>query len=85
MDAKAGTLTRSEISEQSQWDLSGLYSSNDDWVKDFETLEGDLIKYSTFQGTLGQSFSQLKKCLEFDMNFSRKLEKVYTFAHLKND
>ena len=59
MDAKAGTLTRSEISEQSQWDLSGLYSSNDDWIKDFETLEGDLAKYANFQGTLGQSFSQL--------------------------
>ena len=60
MDAKAGTLTRSEISEQSQWDLSGLYSSNDDWIKDFKTLEGDLAKYTNFQGTLGQSFSQLK-------------------------
>lgn len=85
MDAKAGTLTRDEISEQSRWDLSGLYSSNDDWIKDFETLEEDLSKYVSYQGTLGQSFSQLKECLEFDMNFSRKLEKVYTFAHLKND
>ncbi|MZH05030.1 MAG: oligoendopeptidase F [Nitrospinae bacterium] len=85
MDAKAGTLTRDEISEQSRWDLSGLYSSNDDWIKDFETLEEDLSKYASYQGTLGQSFSQLKECLEFDMNFSRKLEKVYTFAHLKND
>ena len=63
MDAKAGTLTRAEISEQSQWDLSGLYSSNDDWIKDFETLEGDLTKYASFQGALGQSFLQLKKSL----------------------
>ena len=60
MDAKAGTLTRDEISEQSRWDLSGLYSSNDDWIKDFETLEEDLSKYASYQGTLGQSFHSSK-------------------------
>ncbi|MEK9629985.1 MAG: oligoendopeptidase F, partial [Nitrospinota bacterium] len=85
MDAKAGTLTREEISEQSQWDLSGLYSSNEAWNEDFKSLENDLKKYSGFQNTLAHSFSRLKECLEFDMNFSRKLEKLYTFAHLKND
>ena len=85
MDAKAGTLDRSEISEQSQWDLSELYSSNEEWNKDLEALEGDIPKYDSFRGTLSQSFVKLKECLEFDMNFSRRLEKLYTFAHLKND
>ncbi len=85
MDAKAGTLARGEISEQSQWDLSGLYSSNEAWNKDLELLEGDVPKYDSFRGTLSQSFVKLKECLEFDMNFSRRLEKLYTFAHLKND
>ena len=85
MDAKAGTLDRGEISEQSQWDLSELYSSNEEWNKDLEALEGDIPKYDSFRGTLSQSFVKLKECLEFDMNFSRRLEKLYTFAHLKND
>ena len=85
MDAKAGTLDRGEISEQSQWDLSELYSSNEEWNKDLEALEGDIPKYDSFRGTLSQSFVKLKNCLEFDMNFSRRLEKLYTFAHLKND
>ena len=85
MDAKAGTLARGETSEQSQWDLSGLYSSNEAWNKDLEALEGDVPKYDSFRGTLSQSFVKLKECLEFDMSFSRRLEKLYTFAHLKND
>lgn len=85
MDAKAGALTRDEISENSQWDLSGLYSSNEEWDKDLKALEADLPRYASFQGTLVQSFSKLKECVEFDMNFSRRLEKLYTFAHLKND
>ena len=85
MDAKIGTLDRGEISEQSQWDLSGLYSSHEEWNKDLEALEGDVPKYDNFRGTLSQSFIKLKECLEFDMNISRKIEKLYTFAHLKND
>ena len=85
MDAKIGTLDRGEISEQSQWDLSGLYSSHEEWNKDLEVLEGDVPKYDNFRGTLSQSFIKLKECLEFDMNISRRLEKLYTFAHLKND
>ena len=85
MDVKAGTLDRGEISEQSQWDLSGLYSSNEEWNKDLELLEGDIPKYDGYRDTLSQSFVKLKECLEFDMNFSRRLEKLYTFAHLKND
>ena len=85
MDAKVGTLTRDEIPEQSKWDLSGLYSTNEDWDKDLIALEADLSGYASFQGTLSQSFLKLRECIEFDISFSRRIEKLYTFAHLKND
>ena len=85
MDAKTGTLTRDEVTVESQWDLTGLYSSDDVWNTELTELEADVSKYASFVGTLGQSALSLKACLEFDMNFSRKLEKLYTFAHLKND
>jgi len=85
MDAKVGTLTRDEIPEQSKWDLSGLYSTNEDWDKDLIALEADLSGYASFHGTLSQSFLKLRECIDFDMNFSRRIEKLYTFAHLKND
>ena len=74
MDAKIGTLDRGEISEKSQWDLSGLYSSHEEWNKDLEVLEGDVPKYDSFRGTLSQSFIKLKECLEYDMNFTRMLD-----------
>ena len=73
MDAKVGTLTRGEVSEQSQWDLSGLYSSDEEWSSELEELERELSGYATFQGTLAQSSATLKACIKFDMNFSRKL------------
>ncbi len=85
MDAKTGTLTRNEVSVESQWDLTGLYSCDEDWTAELAELEKEVEKYASFAGTLGDSALKLKACLEFDMNFSRQLEKLYTFSHLKND
>jgi len=85
MDAKTGTLTRDEVSVESQWDLTGLYSCDEDWTAELAELEAEVGNYASFAGTLGDSVLKLKACLEFDMSFSRRLEKLYTFSHLKND
>jgi oligoendopeptidase F len=85
MDARTENPARDEVPVESQWDLAGLYSSDVDWNSELVELEAELKKYASFAGTLGESALKLKACLEFDMNFSRQLEKLYTFAHLKND
>jgi len=85
MDAKVELVTREEISEDSTWDLSGLYSANEAWQKEFAALENNFTGYAAHQGKLGESATALKACLEFDMGVSRTLEKLYTFAHLRND
>jgi oligoendopeptidase F len=85
MDAKVELETRDEISEDSKWDLSGLYSAGDAWQEEFDALESEWEGYASHQGKLGASAQALKTCLEFDLDISRKLEKLYTYAHLKND
>ena len=85
MDAKVELVTREEVSEDSTWDLSGLYSVDNAWQEEFDALEKDAKGYAGHQGKLGGSAAALKACLEFDADISRKLEKLYTFAHLKND
>ncbi len=86
MDAKVELVTREEVSEDSKWNLSGLYSADDAWQEEFNALEKDATKgYSGHQGKLGTSPQALKACLEFDADVSRKLEKLYTYAHLRND
>jgi oligoendopeptidase F len=85
MDARTENPARDEVPVASQWDLAGLYSSHVDWNGGLMELEEQVKNYASFAGTLGESALKLKLCLEFDMNFSRQLEKLYTFAHLKND
>ena len=85
MDAKVELETRDEISEDSKWNLSGLYSADDAWQEEFNALEKDWKGYALHQGKLGSSAKALMACLEFDLDISRKLEKLYTYAHLRND
>ncbi|MEE8206916.1 MAG: oligoendopeptidase F, partial [Nitrospinaceae bacterium] len=85
MEAIAELTTRDAIPANDTWDLDGLYASGETWQVDFQSLESQMQQYTSFQGTLGDSAAKLKACLEFDMAFSRTLEKVHTFAHLRSD
>ena len=85
MEATIELTTRDSIPANDTWDLDGLYASGETWQADFKSLESQMQEYASFQGTLGESAGKLKACLEFDMEFSRTLEKVHTFAHLRND
>ncbi len=85
MEAIAELTTRDAIPANDTWDSDSLYASGETWQVDFQSLESQMQQYTSFQGTLGDSAAKLKACLEFDMAFSRTLEKVHTFAHLRND
>ena len=65
MDAQSGTMERGEVSIESQWDLTGLYSLDDVWNSELTELEAEIEKYASFAGTLGESALKLKACLEF--------------------
>ena len=85
MEAKTGPLTRENIPEDSKWNLEGLYRNDHQWQKEFKDLESEMEGYGCHRGKLGGSAASLKACLEFDMGISRILEKLYTYAHLRND
>ena len=85
MEATTKPITREDISEEAKWDLNGLYLQESLWQEDFKKLEADLAGYESFKGTLASSAKTIKACIEFDIGISRKIEKLYTYAHLRND
>ncbi len=85
MEATTKPVTRKDISDESKWDLNGLYPQESVWQDDFDQLEKDIAGYESFEGALADSVRRIKACLEFDMDISRKIEKLYTYAHLRND
>jgi oligoendopeptidase F len=85
MEAKVNPLTRKDIPEEAKWDLKGLYLMESLWQEDINKLEKDLAGYEPFKGTLANSAKSIKLCLDFDISISRTIEKLYTYAHLRND
>ena len=47
----AAVKTRSELDEALTWDLSLIYKSEEDWEKDFASLDGLLADFLKCRGT----------------------------------
>ena len=76
---------RRELPEELTWDLSLMYDGDDAWQKDFAALDALLAEFTAFRGRLAESPALLRQALAALDTLERKLDKVYTFAHLRND
>ncbi|NIQ01931.1 MAG: oligoendopeptidase F family protein, partial [Nitrospinaceae bacterium] len=48
-------------------------------------MEAEVGGYRRHRGRLGESTAALKACLEFDAQVLRTLDRLFTYAHLRND
>ncbi|HHP7234415.1 MAG TPA: oligoendopeptidase F [Desulfobacterales bacterium] len=76
---------RNDISVKDRWDLTPLFSADAEWESLYQRLESEIEGYSEFRGRLGESVSTLRNALDFHMGILRRMERVYTYAHLKSD
>lgn len=77
--------TRDEIEEQYKWNLTDIYSSDDEWEKDFKFVEQSISGYTRFEGKITESADNLLACLKFDEEISIKLERLYLYSMLSKD
>ena len=76
---------RKDIPDDHKWDLRPLFQSDEDWEKEFAGVESRIDLYADYKGRLKDSVNLLKEALDFHLSLSRKLERIYTYAHLKSD
>jgi oligoendopeptidase F len=81
---------RDQVAKGDQWDLEALYPSFEDWKNEFETIRTQKNspfwpELGSFKNRLQESPEAVKSCLEQIFEISRKLSKLYTYAHLKHD
>lgn len=85
------TIVRSQVAEQDQWNIAALYPTDKAWEADLKSLcnESDQRpvwpEFSKLKGNLHENVSILKKCLDLQFDISRRLSKLYTYAHLRHD
>ncbi|MBF6975927.1 oligoendopeptidase F [Streptococcus macedonicus] len=76
---------RSHIDEKDQWDLSTVFATDDAWEAELASLDGDLENAKAYKGRLTASSNDLLAITESYLALSRRLEKLYVYASMKND
>lgn len=78
-------LQRNEINEKDTWDLSTIFETNQKWEEELALLTEDTKQAASLEGHLLDSAESLLNITERYLDLSRRLEKLYVYAHMKND
>lgn len=76
---------RDEIPKEKTWDLEDIYSTDTDWEKEFSEVKDMLPKLKEYKGKLSESGNTLYALLQYQDEISKKLGKLYTYAHMRYD
>lgn len=74
---------RSEISEQFKWDLSSMYSSDEEIENDKKKLLDLINKIESYKGTIASSSTILYNFLKLQENIMLILTNLYVYAYCK--
>ena len=76
---------RSEIQDEFKWRLEDIFSSDEQWEEEYQNIKKMIPEISKFKGTLGRSAQDLLEALKFQDQLLLKLDKLYTYAHMRFD
>lgn len=76
---------RSEIKDEYKWDLTKIYKDEKEWQKDFNDVKEEILKATSYKNSFLINGKKLYEYLKYDEVVSRKLEKIYYYAHLNHD
>ncbi|TYR79501.1 oligoendopeptidase F [Priestia megaterium] len=76
---------RSEIKVEDTWKLEDIFSSDDEWNKEFEAVKAIIPEINKFKGKLGESADTLYDALQQQDELTMRVSKLYTYAHMRYD
>ena len=76
---------RCEIEDKYKWDLTKIYKDEKEWQKDFDDVKEKILKVTSYRNSFLSNGKKLYEYLKYDEEVSRKLEKIYYYAHLNYD
>ncbi|MBO1299756.1 MULTISPECIES: oligoendopeptidase F [unclassified Enterococcus] len=76
---------REDLPEKLTWDLTPIFSSDQEFDKKYQELTEELKNSEHYKGTLGNGATAFLDALEFVLAMYRKVELIYVYSHLKND
>ena len=76
---------RKEIPEESKWNLSDIYASDELWQQDFDKLTANFDSIEKFTGKVAHSSQDLLACLKARDDIGITSGKLYAFARMHRD
>lgn len=85
-DTKVTKLpARSEIAIDDTWKLEDIFTSDEEWEKEFQEVKGLIPGVKEFAGKLHESAEQLYKALSLQDQLLQRLGKLYAYSHMRYD
>ena len=78
-------MKREEIEEKYKWDLSKMYKNKEEFQKDFQEVKQSLPEIEKYKGKFLENAEIFLEFMNLLEKINRKLEKLYTYAHLAVD
>jgi len=76
---------RQDVPREERWHIEALYASDADWEADYAVAQALPEKVEAFRGRLAESADTLAAAIRTLLDAERHIEKVYVYAHLRND
>ena len=76
---------RNEIEEKYTWDLSTIFPTDEAFEAELSQVSEEVKKAASLAGHLLDSADSLLKTTEIQLDLMRRIEKLYSYAHMKND
>ncbi len=79
-------MERKDIEQRYKWKVEDIFPSDEAWEAEFAAIEKDFADadFASYQGKLADK-NTLLAFNKLNDNFSRRLEKLYLYAHMCND
>ncbi|MEZ7605805.1 oligoendopeptidase F [Streptococcus sp. 27098_8_113] len=76
---------RNEIEEKYTWDLSTIFLTDEAFEAELAQVSEEVKKAASLAGHLLDSADSLLTTTEIQLDLIRRIEKLYSYAHMKND
>ena len=76
---------RNEIEEKYTWDLSTIFPTDETFEAELAQVSEEVKKAASLAGHLLDSADSLLTTTEIQLDLMRRIEKLYSYAHMKND
>ena len=78
-------MKRSECCDKYKWDLTKIFENDIVFYKELEDFTNEMNSITKYKNNILKSSSNLLEFIETSNNLDRKIEKLYTYAHLNID